>query len=109
MEGFGLIDGVTIDTHFSQRRRLPRLSQFLISGKCEKGIGLDENTGIMVYPNDQFVVIGTRMVTVLNSARITGSNYDAIGEGEQLRFNNMSVGFLPAGARFSIRKWAVLN
>jgi len=109
MEGFGLIDGVTIDTHFSARSRLSRLSQFLISGRCEKGIGLDENTGILLYPDDEFEVIGAELVTVLDSTGITGSNYHAADEGKQLRFNNMSIGFLSAGTRFSIRKWAILN
>jgi cyanophycinase len=109
MAGFGLIDGVTIDTHFSARKRLARLSQFLLSGGCEKGIGLDENTGIFVFPNDTFSVIGTGMVTLLDSGGVTGSNYDAAGQGERLRFNGMRIGFLPAGSRFSIRKWEILN
>lgn len=108
-QGFGFIDRVIIDTHFNKRRRLPRLSQFLLSGRCEKGIGLDENTGIMLYPNHQFLVMGSGMVTVMNSARITGSNYKRIGNGETLSFNNMSIGFLPAGTRFSIKKWSILR
>jgi len=109
MEGFGLIDGVTIDTHFSARQRLSRLSQFLISGQCEKGIGLDENTGILIDPNDEFEVIGADMVAVLNSAGVTGSNYSSVAEGQPLRFNNMSMGFLPPGTRFSLKKWSILN
>ncbi len=109
MAGFGLIDGVTIDTHFSARKRLARLSQFLISGGCAKGIGLDEDTGIVVSPENEFTVIGTGMVTVLDSAGVTGSNYDAVGQGERLRFNDMRIGFLPAGSRFSIGRWEILN
>lgn len=108
-EGFGFIDGVAIDTHFSARRRLSRLCQFLISGPCRKGIGLDEDTGIIVYPNLHFKVIGSGMVTVVNSAHVTGSNYMAISNGEKLRFNNMRVGFLPPGTMFSIRKWSILK
>jgi len=109
MEGFGLIDGITIDTHFSARQRLFRLSQFLISGTCEKGIGLDENTGIVVYPNDEFEVIGAEMVTVLNSADVTGSNYHDVGKDTPLCFNNMRVGFLSPGTRFCLTKWDVLT
>ena len=108
-EGFGFIDGVAIDTHFSTRKRLSRLCQFLISGQCEKGIGLDEDTGIIVYPNLHFKVIGSGMVTVVNSVNVTGSNYMAIANGENLRFNNMRLGFLPAGTTFSIRKWSILK
>jgi len=89
MEGFGFLDGITIDTHFSARQRLSRLAQFLVSGKCEKGIGLDENTGIVVYPNDEFEVIGADMAVVLNSAAVTGSNYHDIVKDTPLCFNNM--------------------
>jgi len=108
-QGFGLIDGVAIDTHFSNRKRLKRLCQFLISGKCHKGIGLDEDTGIMVYPNLHFKVIGTGMVTVVNSANVSGSNYKEVKPGDNLRFNDMRIGFLPPGAIFSLSKWTILN
>ncbi len=108
-EGFGFIDGVAIDTHFSARKRLARLCQLLVSGHCRKGIGLDEDTGIMIHPNLHFTVIGSGMVTIVSSTHVSGSNYKAIANGEKLRFNNMHVGFLPAGSRFSIRRWSILG
>jgi cyanophycinase len=108
-DGFGLIDGVAIDTHFTARNRLARLCQCLISGRCTNGIGIDEDTGIMVQPNMQLKVFGSGMVTVANSAHVTGSNYRTIDTGGHLRFNNMRIGFLPAGSTFSIRKWSIIN
>jgi len=108
-EGFGFIDGVAIDTHFSARKRLSRLCQLLVSGHCRKGIGLDEDTGIMIHPNLHFTVIGSGMVTIVSSTHVSGSNYKVIENGESLRFNNMHVGFLPAGTRFSIKKWSILS
>lgn len=107
--GFGLVDGVAIDTHFYARGRLARLSQFLISGHCRKGIGLDEDTGIMICPDFRFKVIGAGMVTVLNSSSVSGSNYDSAHTGDLLRFNNMRYGILPAGSIFSIRRWSVVS
>ena len=108
-EGFGFLEGVAVDTHFSARNRLPRLCQFLLSGECDKGIGLDEDTGIVVYPNLNCEVIGSGMVTVANSARVTGSNYATVADGESLRFNDMRIGFLPAGTTFSLKKWSILS
>lgn len=108
-EGFGLIDGVAIDTHFSTRRRLARLCQLLISGHCRKGIGLDEDTGILIYPDLHFRVIGSGMVTIVNSSHVSGSSYHAAADGDMLRFNNMHVGCLPAGTLFSLKKWSILN
>jgi len=108
-EGFGFIDGVTVDTHFSARGRIARLSQFLLGGQCKKGIGLDEDTAIMICPNDQFTVIGSGRVTVLNSTTVSGSNYNRIEDGEKLRFNNMRFGSLSPGSSFSMRKWSIMN
>ncbi|MCG6894754.1 MAG: cyanophycinase [Desulfobacteraceae bacterium] len=107
--GFGLIDAVAVDTHFSARNRLERLCQFLVSGTCRRGIGLDEDTGIMVYPNLHFEVFGTGMVTVVNSTYVTGSNYAEAREGDHLIFNNMRIGYLPPGTRFSIKRWSILT
>ncbi len=108
-DGFGFIDGVAIDTHFSARKRLSRLSQFLISGHCQKGIGLDEDTGIVIDADLHFEVIGSGMVTVLDSASVNGSNFHSVQNGEPLRFTNMRLGVLPAGSRFSIHEWAFIN
>ena len=107
--GFGFVDGVAIDTHFFARGRLSRLSQFLISGHCQRGIGLDEDTGIMICPDFRFQVIGSGMVTVLNSSRVSGSNFNTVRTGESLRFNNMRLGILPAGSIFSIRRWSLVS
>ena len=108
-DGFGFIDGVAIDTHFSARKRLSRLSQFLISGHCQKGIGLDEDTGIVIDADLRFEVTGSGMVTILDSAAVNDSNFHSVQNGEPLRFTNMRLGVLPAGSRFSIREWAVIN
>jgi cyanophycinase len=108
-DGFGFIDGVAIDTHFSARKRLSRMSQFLISGHCQKGIGLDEDTGIIIDASLRFEVVGSGMVTVLDSAAVDDSNFDSAQKGDPLRFTNMRLGVLPAGSRFSVRDWTVIN
>jgi cyanophycinase len=108
-KGFGLIEDVAVDTHFSARNRLERLCQFLISGSCKRGIGLDEDTGIVVDANLHFEVIGTGMAAVVSSTHVTGSNYAEAKNGDRLKFNNMRIGYLPPGTRFSIKKWSILN
>ncbi len=108
-EGFGLLKNVTVDTHFLQRERIPRLAQILLTGRSNKGIGLDEDTGIIVYPDNRFEVIGSGMVTLMNISGITGENYSSINDGEILNFNNLKIGFLSSGAKFNINKWAIVK
>jgi len=108
-EGFGLIDEVTVDTHFLQRERIARLSQILVSGRSSKGIGLDEDTAIIIYPDDKFEVVGSGMVTLLNSVNLTGSNYDYISDDDILNYNNLRIGFLSGGAKFNLTKWSIIK
>jgi cyanophycinase len=46
--GLGLIDGVIIDTHFVRRGRIGRLFQAVVSNPRILGIGLGEDTGLLI-------------------------------------------------------------
>jgi cyanophycinase len=100
---------VIIDTHFLARERIPRLVQFLISDEYTKGIGIDEDTGIVLYPDLRFEVIGTGMVTIINTDKVTGSNYKEIKEKDIYSVNNVRIGFLAPGTTFSIKRWSILK
>jgi hypothetical protein len=47
-EGFGLLPGVVIDQHFSQRNRLDRLLGVLVAHPGYVGLGIDENTAVVI-------------------------------------------------------------
>ncbi len=107
--GFGLLDDITIDTHFLNRERIPRLSQFLLSGKSSKGIGINEDTCIIISPNLRFKVIGSGVVTVLNVDKVTFSNYKQVADNSNISANNLRIGFLSSGMKFSLKRWSVLK
>lgn len=106
-EGFGFIKNVTIDTHFVNRGRLGRLTQFLCTGKSSKGIGLGENTAIIIYPSNYFEVIGAEMVTVLSTDEVTYNNYDEISDSDPIIIDGLKVGFLQHGSIFNLNKWKI--
>lgn len=106
-EGFGFIKNITIDTHFNKRERLLRLTEFLISGNSSRGIGLGEDTAIIINPVKQFEVIGSGIVTLLNSSRYTYSNYETALNNDRLKTNGLNVGFLQDGAVFNMQYWSV--
>ena len=108
-EGFGFIRNVTIDTHFVSRGRLGRLTQFLSSGKSKKGIGIGEDTAIVINSDDVFEVIGSEMVTVVNTEDITFSNYNQLNENEPICINDIKIGFLQAGSIFDLKNWKIVN
>jgi cyanophycinase len=108
-EGFGFIEKITIDTHFVNRGRIGRLTQFLVTGQSNRGIGLGEDTAIVVSPDETFEVIGSELVTVISTDSIHYSNYDKISEDMPIAIDGINVGFLPPGTVFSLKEWKILS
>jgi cyanophycinase len=72
--GFGFIQGVIIDQHFSERGRIGRLMGAVAQNPRILGIGIDENTAIVIGEDACFKVIGEGAVTVLDASDMTYSN-----------------------------------
>lgn len=108
-EGFGLLKDITVDTHFISRGRLGRLSQFLCTGIASYGIGLGENTSIFIRPDNTFEVVGTGMVTVVDTKNISFSNYNSVSDGDPIVIHGITTGFLQHGCIFDMNKWIVLS
>ncbi len=108
-EGFGFVKNITIDTHFTERNRIYRLSQFLLSGKSHRGIGIGENTAVIIAPDHTMEVIGSGMVTVINTKRATFSNYEYVDNYRPLTANGINTGFLHSGTFFNLQYWKVTD
>ncbi len=106
--GFGLIEGVTVDTHFFARNRIPRLAQFLARGLSRHGIGLAENTAFIIHPDGTGEVAGAGPVAVLSRNGKLYSNYERTARDEPISVHGLKLGFLSAGIRFNVRRWAVV-
>ncbi len=107
-EGFGFIKNITIDTHFVARGRIGRLTQFLISQNVNKGIGIGENTAIIIAPDNTFEIVGTGIVSVVDITDVNYTNFEHIEENERLSVNGIKAGFLQNGCFFDINKWEVI-
>lgn len=72
--GLGLISGVTIDSHFAQRGRIGRLLAAVTQNPINLGLGIDEDTAILVQKGKSFRVIGSGAVYVIDGSEITYSS-----------------------------------
>ncbi len=79
--GLGLLPNVAIDQHFSQRNRFNELEGCLGEFPSICGIGIDEQTALVVTASDRCAVIGTGSVWVYQSYRVT----DDLKPGSQTR------------------------
>src|SRR3982751_6716722 len=72
--GLGLISGVIIDQHFAERGRMGRLLGAVAQNPRLLGVGIDEDTALLVEGHRRFTVLGDGGVTVLDGSDVTYSN-----------------------------------
>lgn len=72
--GLGFFPDVVVDQHFAERGRIGRLIAAITQNPRQLGVGIDEDTAIIVHGNDYFEVMGEGSVYVLDAAQITYSN-----------------------------------
>lgn len=100
--GFGLLDNVIIDSHFVTRGRFGRLTQAVASNPSCIGIGLGEDTGILVTDGDNFEVIGSGLVLIFDGHEIKHNNISDLPEGTPISIEHMIVHALAKGDKYQI-------
>ena len=100
--GVEFLLGGMLDTHFSQRGRHGRLLTAVAHYPHDLGIGIDENTALVVR-DGVFEVIGKGAVTVIDAGELTYTNIPELKEDEGLALYNVKLHVLPAGHRFDMK------
>lgn len=100
--GLGLIPELTIDTHFIQRGRFGRLSEAVAKFPHLLGIGLAEDTGLIVKEGNKFEVIGSGMAIVFDAQNLTHNNEKILKEGTPMTMTNLVVHVLSNGDQYNI-------
>ncbi|HTE23963.1 cyanophycinase [Flavitalea sp.] len=100
--GFNLISNVIIDTHFEKRGRFNRLAQAVAVQPGILGIGLAEDTGIIISGGNKFLVIGSGIVTVLNGKTISYTNLPEIEDRMPISVEHIIVHILSGGDVYNL-------
>ncbi len=87
--GLGLIDDVIIDTHFVQRGRIGRLFQSVVGNPKTLGIGLGEDTGLLITDNTKMEAIGSGLVILVDGRQIKDTNLTEVELGQPISINNL--------------------
>lgn len=95
-DGLGLLRGALIDQHFSQRRRLDRLASAVARHPRLIGIGVDEDTALIISRGKKFEVIGSGTVTIVDGRRLNVPVEDVDME-ELVKTSSMQIHLLPSG------------
>lgn len=100
--GLGLLHRVIIDQHFSQRHRLGRLLSIIASNPFLLGVGIDEDTAIVVDPETHFEVIGSGAVTIVDARHMSYTNINEAKKNQIIAMTDVKFHLLPSGYKFHI-------
>jgi cyanophycinase len=89
--GLGLINDVIIDTHFVQRGRTGRLFQVVVTNPKILGIGLGEDTGLLIKGGTQMEAIGSGLVILVDGHKIADTNLTRVELGQPISIKNLIV------------------
>jgi cyanophycinase len=97
--GFGLLPGAIVDQHFSRRSRDNRLVSAVLDNPQLLGVGIDEETALVVRPDGRWEVLGNGHVKIYDARRayILNQDEDAVGA------SGIIMHVLPRGSRFDPR------
>lgn len=101
--GMGFLPGILVDQHFAQRGRLGRLLAALVLEPADIGLGIDEDTAIIVS-GDEFAVVGQGSVTVVDETTSTHNNLEGLLKDEPIALCGVQLHILPHGYRFDLKK-----
>jgi cyanophycinase len=101
-KGLSLIPGLIIDTHFIRRGRFGRLAEAMAIFPNLLGIGLAEDTGLVIKNRNDFKVIGSGMVIVLDATNLTHNAHQHLKEGTPMSISNLKTHILANGDRFTL-------
>ena len=95
--GLGFIDDVIIDWHFEKRGRFGRLAQAIATNPACIGLGLGEDTGMLITEGNKMEAIGSGLVMILDGHDIRHSNIADIPDGCPVSIENLKVHFCEKG------------
>ena len=100
--GLGLTNRFIIDQQFRQRDCLGRELTALAYNPFAVGIGLDEDTGAFIAPDNTVHVEGTGGIRVVDAAEVNFSSMDTVHEGRPVCLLGVKLHILTQGATFNL-------
>lgn len=101
--GLGFINSVIIDSHFEKRGRFGRLAQAIATNPSCIGIGLGEDTGMLITEGNNMEAIGSGLVVIVDGHEIMHSNIADIPEGNPVSIEHLVVHFCEKGNGYVLR------
>ncbi|MGQ3888567.1 cyanophycinase [Legionella sp. CNM-1927-20] len=102
--GFSLLPECIVDTHFIKRGRFSRLAHAILLNPEKLGIGLGEDSAVLIRHSNEAECIGSGMVIIIDGSEIKQTNIAEVEEGEPIYLDNVRAYFLVRGCKFLLKE-----
>ncbi|MDN3550649.1 cyanophycinase [Mucilaginibacter aquaedulcis] len=89
--GLGFVDSVIVDTHFVQRGRIGRLMYAVATNPGILGIGLGEDSGLLISEGSMMEAIGSGLIILVDGRNIVATNIYDVELGSPVSIDSLKV------------------
>ena len=100
--GLGLTKRLVIDQHFAQRHRIGRLFAAVAMNPFLIGVGIDEDTAIVLDAQNRLEVIGRGTVTIIDGSKILHTDIHEVPDARPAALLGIQTHVLTQGYGFDI-------
>jgi cyanophycinase len=101
--GLGFINNVIIDTHFVQRGRIGRLLYACASNPMNLGIGLGEDTGLLITNGNNMEAIGSGLVMLVDATQMRDTSISDVEMGAPVSIEHLIVHVMALGDHYDLK------
>lgn len=102
--GLAFMGNVIFDSHFDKRGRFGRLAQAVATNPSCIGIGLGEDTGLLIKNGNNMEAIGSGMIIIIDGHHIRHSNIADLADGCPISVENLIVHFMAKGDKYQLHQ-----
>lgn len=101
--GLGFLKDVIIDSHFVKRGRFGRLAEAVASNPGCIGVGLGEDTGLLITHGTYMEAIGSGLVIIIDGHQIKYTNIADVQYGSPISIENLLVHVMAKGNGYDLQ------
>ncbi|MGZ3921523.1 MAG: cyanophycinase [Bacteroidia bacterium] len=102
--GLEVLDNCIVDTHFVKRGRFGRLAQAVAMNPLVLGVGIGEDTGLLISKGNEATCVGSGMVIIIDGTKIRYNNVSIVEENFPLGIEGLKVHMLARGNGFLLHE-----
>jgi cyanophycinase len=103
-KGLGLMSGVIFDSHFINRHRFGRLAEAVALHPEKLGVGLGEDTGVVIREGNILEIIGSGIVVIFDGSNLSYNHYGKLRNRIPISLANLTVHILTTQDSYNIRE-----